>query len=55
MKYTNRVSRGFGDTLEKLFIFIGIKRIVKWFVGDEECGCDSRREYLNKILPYGRK
>lgn len=54
-KSTKNRSRGFGDTLEKLFIFIGIKRLVKWFVGEQECGCDSRRDYLNEIFPYGKR
>ena len=52
---TKRISRGFGDTLENIFRFIGIKKLVKWFVGEQQCGCDGRRDYLNELFPYGKK
>ena len=45
-------SKGFGDTFEKIMIFTGIKRLVKWIYGEKDCGCDKRQEKLNKIFPY---
>ena len=44
-------SKGLGDTVEKITEKTGIKKAVKYFFGDD-CGCDERREKLNKLLPY---
>jgi hypothetical protein len=47
-------SRGFGDTVDKITTLTGIKRIAKK-VADatgEDCGCEARRNALNKMLPY---
>jgi hypothetical protein len=42
-----------GNLLEKIFIYTGIKWLVKKividFLGYESCGCDRRKEQLNKI------
>ena len=43
-------SNGLGDTVEKLTKATGIKKAVK-FVAGEDCGCDQRKEKLNKLLP----
>ena len=48
-------SKGFGDTFEKIMIFTGIKRLVKWIYGDKDCGCDRRRDLWNKWFPYNDK
>ena len=40
----DKKSKGFGDTFEKIMIFTGIKRLVKWIYGDKDCGCDRRRD-----------
>jgi len=45
------VSEGLGDTLEKVFKKTGIDKVAKWVLG-EDCGCDKRKEKLNKIFPY---
>ena len=45
-------SKGFGDTFEKIMIFTGIKRLVKWIYGDKDCGCDRRKDLWNKWFPY---
>ena len=45
-------SKGFGDTFEKIMIFTGIKRLVKWAYGDKDCGCDRRKDFWNKWFPY---
>ena len=44
--------KGFGDTFERIMIFTGIKRIVKWIYGDKDCGCDRRKDIWNKWFPY---
>jgi hypothetical protein len=47
-------SKGLGDTVEKITEATGIKKAVK-FVSDItgiDCGCDKRKEVLNKLFPY---
>lgn len=44
-------AKGLGDTLEKVFDKTGIAKVVKWIAG-EDCGCDKRKEKLNKMFPY---
>lgn len=45
-------SKGLGDTIAKITEATGIKAVVKFIAGDD-CGCDERQEYLNKLFPYG--
>ena len=52
MKKTKK-SRGLGDDLEKLFEKTGIAKAVKWIAG-EDCGCERRRDLLNKAFSYKR-
>lgn len=47
---TKKKSRGLGDDIEKITEATGIKAAVKWLVG-EDCGCDERKEKLNKLFP----
>ena len=44
-------SKGFGDTVEKFTSATGIKTVVKATFGDN-CGCNKRKEWLNKKIPY---
>ena len=44
-------SKGAGDTVEKITKATGIKKAVKWLAG-EDCGCEERKEMLNKLVPY---
>lgn len=44
-------SKGLGDTVEKITEATGIKKVVKFLAG-EDCGCDERKEKLNKIFRY---
>ena len=46
-------SEGLGDTVEKVTEATGIKKLVKFIAGDD-CGCDDRKEKLNKIFPYNK-
>lgn len=51
---TTTKSKGLGDTIEKVTTATGIKAAVKAVVG-EDCGCDERKEKLNKLFPYKRE
>ena len=44
-------SRGFGDTVAKFTEATGVDKLVH-FIAGEDCGCDKRKEKLNKIFPY---
>ena len=44
-------SKGLGDTIEKITEVTGIKKVVEKVTG-KDCGCNKRKEKLNKILPY---
>jgi hypothetical protein len=44
-------SKGFGDTVEKFTKATGIKQIVDT-VTNGDCGCDKRKDSLNRIFPY---
>lgn len=43
--------KGLGDTVEKITTATGIKKAVKFLAG-EDCGCDQRKEVLNKKFKY---
>ena len=47
-------SRGLGDDIEKFTKASGIKRLVDNVSKglNIPCGCQSRRDALNKIIPY---
>ena len=49
-------SKGLGDSIEKLTEVTGIKKAVEMFseATGIDCGCDERKEKLNKIFPYNR-
>jgi hypothetical protein len=47
-------SKGLGDTVEKITKATGIKKVVKAVFGDD-CGCDERKEKLNKAFTYARQ
>lgn len=46
-----RVSKGFGDTVAKFTEATGIDKVVH-FIAGEDCGCEARKEKLNKLFPY---
>jgi hypothetical protein len=46
--------KGLGDQIEKITTATGIKKLVKWAFG-EDCGCEQRKEKLNKLFPRRRK
>tara|TARA_R100001443_G_scaffold1056_1_gene4147 strand:+ start:18579 stop:18929 length:351 start_codon:yes stop_codon:yes gene_type:complete len=47
-------SKGLGDSVEKILKATGIDKVAKKVLGDD-CGCDKRKEALNKIFPYARQ
>lgn len=47
-------SKGLGDTIEKITEATGVKKLVKWALG-EDCGCDERKEKLNEVFKYRAK
>lgn len=46
--------KGVGDTIEAITEATGIKKIVETLEEkfDFDCGCDKRKELLNKLFPY---
>lgn len=47
-------AEGLGDTIEQITTATGIKAAVDWFSEQTgiDCGCDARKEKLNKIFRY---
>ena len=47
-------AKGFGDTIEAITEATGIKAVVEVFskATGIDCGCDKRKETLNKLFPY---
>jgi predicted N-acyltransferase len=52
---SNNESKGFGDTIYKITHFLHLDRLAKKVAklfNKEDCGCQRRRDQLNKIIPY---
>ena len=47
-------SKGLGDSVEKVLKATGIDKIAKKVLGDD-CGCEERKQALNKLYPYSRQ
>mgnify|MGYP003133377756 CR=1 FL=1 len=47
-------SKGLGDSVEKVLKATGIDKVAKKILGDD-CGCEERKEALNKLYPYSRQ
>jgi len=47
-------TQGLGDTIEQITEATGIKAVVEKFskATGMDCGCDKRKETLNKLFPY---
>lgn len=43
--------QGLGDTIEAGLQAVGIDKVAKFILG-EDCGCQERKEKLNKLFPY---
>ena len=50
---TTNSSKGLGDDIEKITKATGIKKVVDTFaeLTGIDCGCDARKEKLNKLFP----
>lgn len=51
-------SRGLGDTIEKFTHFFKLNVVAECIAklfGKKDCGCERRRDKLNKAVPYKRK
>ena len=47
------MSKGLGDSVEKVLKATGIDKVAKKILG-EDCGCDERKKKLNQMFPYAR-
>jgi len=50
-------SRGLGDTIAKVTKATGLDRVAKTMAkaaGKSDCGCNDRRDTLNRVFPYNR-
>tara|TARA_R100000458_G_C8252167_1_gene228895 strand:+ start:80 stop:238 length:159 start_codon:yes stop_codon:yes gene_type:complete len=48
-------SKGLGDSVEKMTKATGLKTLADLIVksaGKKDCGCNKRKEWLNKQFPY---
>lgn len=51
----NQESKGLGDTIAKVTHAFGLDKVAETVakaVGEEDCGCNKRREMLNDLFPY---
>lgn len=58
MRNKTNNSQGLGDTIAKITHATGIDKVahkVAKLFGKEDCGCNRRREKLNKAVPYKKK
>ena len=54
----DKKSKGLGDSIEKITRATGIKSIVDAVNkarGIKDCGCNKRKDVLNKAFPYKNK
>ena len=49
----DKQSKGLGDTIAKITKATGIDKAVK-FIAGEDCGCDERKNKLNKIFRHNK-
>ena len=51
-------SKGLGDSIEKFTHITGINSLAQMgakAIGKKDCGCNKRKEALNKVFPYKNK
>lgn len=54
----NEESKGLGDTIAKITHVIKLDVVAEKVanaLGQEDCGCNRRREKLNEMFPYKKK
>ncbi len=55
---TNKPSEGLGDTIAKITELLRIDELAQKIaesLGQEDCGCERRKEKLNELFPYKNK
>jgi hypothetical protein len=55
---SSKKSEGLGDTIAKFTNFFGIDKLadkVAKLFGKKDCGCNRRRQTLNKVVSYKNK
>jgi len=52
----NDHSKGLGDTIEKITKAVGIDKVMESIEKKtgKPCGCEKRKNKLNKVFPYGK-
>ena len=50
-------SKGLGDSIEKLTKITGIKKVVDTVskATGKDCGCNKRKQTLNRLFPYNNR
>ena len=43
---------GLGDVIQKVTDSTGISYVVKKIAGKKDCGCEKRKDALNRAFPY---
>lgn len=51
MARKKKQAEGLGDTVEQILEVTGVAKVAKWILG-EDCGCEERKEKLNKLWRY---
>ena len=54
LKIPNKKPKGLGDTIENFTTITGIKSLADFTTNliKKDCGCNKRKENLNKAFPY---
>jgi hypothetical protein len=49
------INTGLGDTVAVITTALGITKLAELYtnITGKDCGCKTRQEYLNKLVPYG--
>tara|TARA_R110002167_G_scaffold133229_1_gene318244 strand:- start:388 stop:552 length:165 start_codon:yes stop_codon:yes gene_type:complete len=50
-------SKGLGDTIQKITKATGVKKVVDKIskITNKDCGCEQRKDTLNRLFPYNNK
>lgn len=57
MQNVNRPSKGLGDSIAKITKATGLDKVAQGMakaVGKDDCGCNERRDTLNRVFPYSK-
>lgn len=56
VKTNIEAGRGLGDAIADLAHLTGLDKVAKYYerVTGKSCGCEERRDDLNRIFPFGK-